>query len=246
MAYKIHEHSKAELTNAEHLWVEIQTKLESFVVGVVYRHPDENTVSIDRFSNEFNELLLSLNCEKKEFYCVGDFNVDLMKITNKHAIRRYASMLLSCNCRCLIDVPTRVNSSANTLIDHIYTNSKKNSLKSGVLSNIDISDHYSIFTIIPICKNKSKKLENCEIRDMKNFDKEEFLITLKNELNSLFVNNTLSINELFDKFVAIFADVVNDFASIRKATRKEKKTQAKTMGYKEFVEVYTNQKQNVE
>ena len=55
LAYKIHEHSKAELTNAEHLWVEIQTKQWSFVVGVVHRHLDENAVSIDRFSDEFNE-----------------------------------------------------------------------------------------------------------------------------------------------------------------------------------------------
>ena len=192
MAYKIHEHSKTELTNAEHLWVEIQTKEESFVVGVVYRHPDENAVSIDRFSDEFNELLQSLNCENKEFYCVRDFNVDFMKITNKEAIRRYANMLLSCICQCLIDVPTRVNSRSNTLIDHIYTNSKKKSLKSEVLSNITISDHYSIiFTTIPICKNKSKKLENYEMRDMKNFDKEEFLITLENKFSNLFVNNTL-------------------------------------------------------
>ena len=141
LAYEIHEHSKAELTNVEHLWVEIQTKQESFVVGVVYRHPDENAVRIDRFSDEFNELLLSLNCEKKEFYCVGDFNVDLTKITNKEAVRRYTNMLLSCNCQCSIDVPTRVNSSSNTLIDHIYTNSKKKSLKSGLLSNIGVGDH---------------------------------------------------------------------------------------------------------
>ena len=80
---------------------------------------------------------------------------------------------------------------------------------------------------MPIYKNKSKKLENCEIRDVKNFDKEEFLITLENKLSNLLVNNTLSVNELFDKFVAILADVVNDFAPIRKATRKEKKLQQK-------------------
>ena len=104
---------------------------------------------------------------------------------------------------------------------------KKKSLKSRVLSNINISDHYSIFIIMPIYKNESKKLENCEIRDVKNFDKEEFLITLENKLSNLLVNNTLLVNELFDKFVAILADVVNDFAPIRKATRKEKKLQQK-------------------
>ena len=57
--------------------------------------------------------------------------------------------------------------------------------------------------------------------DTKNFDKEKFLITLENKLSNIFVNNTLSVNELFDKFVAILADVVNDFAPIRKAIRKE-------------------------
>ena len=62
---------------------------------------------------------------------------------------------------------------------------------------------------------------------MKNFDKEGFLITLENKLSNLFVNNTLSVNELFDKFVAIFADVVIDFAPIRKTTRKEKKLKQK-------------------
>ena len=42
---------------------------------------------------------------------------------------------------------------------------KKRSLKSEVLSNIDISGHNSIFTIIPICKNKNKKLEQRRIFD---------------------------------------------------------------------------------
>ena len=67
---------------------------------------------------------------------------------------------------------------------------------------------------------------------------------LENKLSSLFVNNTFSVNKLFDKFVAIIADLVNDFAPIRKSTRKEKNSN-KTMDYKQFVEVYTNQKQTV-
>ena len=45
-------------------------------------------------------------------------------------------------------------------------------------------------------------------------------------------HNNLWLNyyKLFDKFVAILADVVNDFAPIRKATCKEKKTQNKNYG----------------
>ena len=60
------------------------------------------------------------------------------------------------------------------------------------------------------------------MRNMKTFDEEEFLITLEIKHNNLFVNNTLSVNELFDKFVAILADVVNYIAPIRKAIRLEK------------------------
>ena len=70
---------------------------------------------------------------------------------------------------------------------------------------------------------------------MNNFDKEEFLITSENKLSDIFVNNPLSGNELFHKFVATFADVVNGYASIRKASRK--KTRTKTMDYQQFVEV---------
>ena len=48
------------------------------------------------------------------------------------------------------------------------------------------------------------------------------MIALEDKVSNLCVKNTLSINELFDKFVAIFADVVNDFEPLEKATRKEK------------------------
>ena len=56
---------------------------------------------------------------------------------------------------------------------------------------------------------------------MKNFNK-EFLITLANKLCNLFANNTLSVNELFDKFVATFVNVVNEFVKVF-ATKKKLK-----------------------
>ena len=73
-----------------------------------------------------NELFLTLNMSERSFYCIGDINVNLLKIRKNDAIRRYASMLISCNCRCLIGVLTRFRASTNrpTLIDHIYTNDK--------------------------------------------------------------------------------------------------------------------------
>ena len=95
-----------------------------------------------------NELFLTLNMSKRPFYCIGDININLLKTSKNVAIRRYASMLISCNCRCLIDIPTRFCASTSTLIDHKNTYDKMNPMASGVLATSDLSDYYGIFTII--------------------------------------------------------------------------------------------------
>ena len=96
---------------------------------------------------------------KRPFYCIGDININLLKTSKNDAIRRYASMLINCNCRCLIDVPTRFCASTSTSIDHIYTNDKMNLTASGVLTTSGLSDHYGIFTIISEGTDK-KNLQN--------------------------------------------------------------------------------------
>ena len=131
--FSINQRSKICLPNAEHLWVDIQTKRGPIATGVVDRHPDNLATTIDKFIKEINELFLRLNMSKRPFYCIGDININLLKISKNDAIRRYASMLISCNCRCLIDVPTRFCISTSTLIDHKYTNAKMNPAAWGVL-----------------------------------------------------------------------------------------------------------------
>ena len=66
-----------------------------------------------------------LTVRKKKDYCVGDFNVDLMKTINKEAVRRYANMLLSCNCQCLIDVPTKLTLARTRLLTIFILTLKK-------------------------------------------------------------------------------------------------------------------------
>ena len=106
------------------LRVDIQTKRESITVGVLCRHPDNSATTIDKFNEELNELFFVLNKSKSPFYSIGNNNINLLKISKNDAICRYASMLISCNCQCLIDVSTRVCASSGTLVDHVYTNDK--------------------------------------------------------------------------------------------------------------------------
>ena len=77
-------------------------------------------------------------------------------MSKNDAICRYASVLINCSYRSLIDEPTRVCASSSILIDHIHTNDKMNPAASEVLTTADLSDHYGIFTIISesICKTR--------------------------------------------------------------------------------------------
>ena len=132
-------------------------------------------------------------------------------------------MLLSCTCRSLIDLPTRTSLTSKTLLDHIYTNNRKRRVVSGVLT-CDLSDHYATFAIVSAI-NKVKKTQNNDykVRGMPKFNLEIFLNALNDQLNILTDSNISSPHELYDKFVSKFENVVDQFAPMRKASRKENK-----------------------
>ena len=151
-----------------------------------------------------------------------------MNVSTKDVARRYANALISCNSRCLIDVPTRIGQTCSMLLDHIYTNDLTKPVSSGVLTNFDLSDHYSIFVIISkkTC-HKNRQGVDYKIRDMTQFDLDKFLECLDNKLSSLFETSLIPINELFELFLATFVEIVDQFAPERKATRKEKRLRLK-------------------
>ena len=194
----------------------------------MYGHPDDSAIAIDKFNEEYNELLILLNNTKCPFYCLGDFNVNLLNVSNKDAVCKYANMLLSCNSRCLIDVPICVTATFRTLLDHIYANDKSNSAVSRVMTSSDLSDHYGIFTIVPKIKcPKNNALANYQVRNMTQFNLDKFLECLHLRLSPMFEVNTIPVNELADSFSATFTEVVDQFAPKRNASRKETKIRSK-------------------
>ena len=79
LQYSINQCTKICLTKAEHLRVDISNNQRPVTVGVVYRHLDDSATAIDKS----NELLVLLNYTKCPFYCLGDFNVNLLNVSNK-------------------------------------------------------------------------------------------------------------------------------------------------------------------
>lgn len=106
---------------------------------------------------------------------LGDLNINLADPRNYQAKKLSAfaeSKLLSQ----LINDFTRVTSTSNSLIDHIFTNATHSSL-AGTL-NVNITDHYSIFVILK--KSRCKKSYREIIgRNYKTSDLAEFEVDIK-------------------------------------------------------------------
>ena len=63
-------------SNCEDIWMQIIDNItkNTFILGVVYRHPGGD---INSFITSFNEKLLLLNStSRSRFYIVGDFNIN--------------------------------------------------------------------------------------------------------------------------------------------------------------------------
>ena len=78
----------------------------------------------------------------------------------------------------LITLPTKINNKNNTLIDNIFTNQFNPDTISGNIT-VNISDHLPSFTITPRTnQNHLPKNHNIYTRDLKNFDRENFIADL--------------------------------------------------------------------
>ena len=94
--FRLNDCSQQKLPYAEHLWVDIQTERGSIAVGMIYRHSDDSGPGIEKFNEEISDFFFTLNNNKRSLYCVGDFKINLLKLSDKTVIRRYAIMRLSC------------------------------------------------------------------------------------------------------------------------------------------------------
>ena len=90
------------------VWIEVQTATDSIVVGVCYRHPTSLVDDYKQFSNKLFEIFLELNSDKRSFYALGDYNLDLMKIKTNNSVRIHVNNVISSPCKCAIDLSTRI------------------------------------------------------------------------------------------------------------------------------------------
>ena len=104
-------------------------------------------------TNTFNDdylkdLTEKLSSENKKNYIAGDFNFDLLKVITHNETFDFFDIMMSNFLQPLINIPTKINTTNNTIIDNIFTNNLNPDTKSGNFS-ISISDHLLSFMIVP-------------------------------------------------------------------------------------------------
>ena len=233
--YKVIDFFKLSVTKVEELWLEIEIRncasSTKRVIGCIYRHPNQNNLEV--FLNKINISLSLLNEKQKQYYILGDFNINTLSSNiETNASNKYKFVLKSNGCFSVITTPTRETPHSKTLIDHILTNETTHLIKPGVIE-YKISDHHLTFVSITACnksennKRVSKYTSKYIIRQLKAFNSSEFCQELRSKLDQ-YLNQCLPIdsnnfNYEFDKFHETILQVINKHAPFKNVTRKQQK-----------------------
>ena len=144
-----------KLTGCEDVWVEILLPSKILLtVGSLYCHPWQNCESFEKaFHN--NTSILSL--QGKQFVILGDFNINYEEFKVDSKTKRYVNDISSFGCEQLIACPTRVSSSKESILDHVYVdNCTLNNVNTTAVIEHDISDHSPIVIALQLVTDRKK------------------------------------------------------------------------------------------
>ena len=193
---------------------------KNLIVGCVYRHPSSSISVSDFTSTYLDPILYKVDQEKKDCALLGDFNIDLIKLSNNNSASQFYNNLTSHFFTPFVLQPTRLKS--KTLIDNIYLNSLEYQSKSGNLL-YELSDHLLQFLILEgFAKKSTISYNNIFKRDMKNFSDREF--------EEIVINGTNwddicagGLNSFYDKILFH----LDEMAPLKKVTLKEQRLMLK-------------------
>lgn len=169
-------HEIPSLERVEDVWLQIQyRKNPSFIVGSLYRHPQGNKETFVYIDKILNAIIK----RAKPFYALGDLNDN--QLSNKKSSLR--TIVNKNGLKQLIETPTRITETSETLLDVIITNKIET-----VSSCINVPCHIADHNIISLKVNTKKPRRQPTIqmsRCMKNYSKEAFCQQISLECSSL-------------------------------------------------------------
>ncbi|KAI2647507.1 DNA-directed RNA polymerase subunit omega [Labeo rohita] len=194
----------------ECLTVEIEMKKQrNIFVTCIYRTPGS---SITVFNNKLEQLLVGMNENKVSVIC-GDFNINLLNVSNHTSSLDFLDLMYSRGFYPTITRPSRITSSCATLIDNIFVNKFEKTVKSGLLIN-DTTDHFPIF-VTYFCEIKTNKEKFSKVIRLRT---EETLNGFRDDLMKEQWNNvcnTKNVNKAYELFLKKYLWLYNKNCPIK-------------------------------
>ena len=181
----------------ECLSIELTINNKKIIISSIYRSPSSNQADVQTFLENLDALLFNLTSQNITAYICLDSNINLLKPSQHQPQQQYLSIIHENNFIQCIEKATRIIGNSSSLIDHILTNSRANSLKSGVLIS-DISDHFMTFLEMPFTKPPKKQ----NVDYSRNFSKQN-LENFRNDLGKLKWTEVMSSRDIetsYDSF----------------------------------------------
>ena len=200
--WKVIRRADLEIGELESIWLEFIIPMsKSVFVCYIYRPPKSQMSWFD----EFDLQILSASKYDSDIIILGDFNIDFMPGVMNSERKRWNETILLNNFTQVIDEPTRVTSSTETIIDHIYVNNIKH-VQEIAVPKISLSDHYGICMTYKKSsfQNSISNFSNViTYHQMKNFNNYNFLYDLNNTC-MYHHDETVSVNSYVETFTNNF------------------------------------------
>lgn len=170
-----------------------------------------------KFLNDLTRVFIDSLLRDLDTFIIGDLNCNLL--SDDYECRALSDFCTIFDLTQLINSPTRITKSSQSLIDVIMTTNKEIVTSSGVLTS-SISDHNLIYFLLDF-KVPRARPSYVSIRSFKMYNPTKFLEDLQ-LVPFHMVNFFDDINDQADVYGTLFLDVLNEHAPIKRNKIKAK------------------------
>ena len=170
--------------------------------------------------------LYKMHCQNKPTILMGDINIDLLSDKVDKLKKSWIDLTTNLELNQIINEPTRVTYSTNTLIDHIYVTNDLPVLQSATIK-YGISDHFPVFAVFDLKNNSninSGTHKQISYRTYKTFNPDAFLRDLRNTSWPNIYTANYTTDECLETFISTYSNILNKHLPI--VTERIKKTEA--------------------
>ena len=180
--------------------------IKPFILANIYRAPKPDNASIEGFLREFSPILETYAKDFKNIVICGDFNLDLLKISQREKFSDFLHLMLSYDFCPKITYPTRFAKYSASLLDLIFIKNRDISshsfTKSGILYS-SISDHNGCFCFLnnETLKKRPPKyieIETNDLQSIANFSEAMSRSNLISKLNRDMFSDPNSTYEIIE------------------------------------------------